>query len=182
MVAGCSSGPIREVSVLNLTQENIVINDGRTRSTDIGPRRSFERWTLKGDNPLKIESDGKTLEEYTAEDLGFPQDGDARVLLIVGEPRFLVLADYTEFYTKQGETPIKDPKIKLVANLRGKKICPLERYDKITWPGISLAKTKYTGGGFRNKRFLRMVELPEETEDESILDYLNEELRTRPPK
>ena len=176
LLAGCSS-PLWEATVFNATDQPISLKTGK-RNGRIQAGGKFERWRVKPEQKLQIKSpDKKLLKEYSVSELGFPEDKDAAVLVVHGEPANFALADYSEFYVGEGEEQPKDPEIKLVADLRGKSVVPIERSDYIAWPQQGLAETRYDGGGFKNIRFLRVVAIPAELPEEQLLDFLKTEMQ-----
>lgn len=177
LFCGCASTPIWEVSVLNMTDAPVVLKRAKTRSTEIAPKKGYNKWKLKPGETLLVLQGDKTLEQHTPSELGLEDGKDGAAFLVVGGKSDVVLADYSDFYVKEGEQKKADPKIKIVANLRHQISTPIHRGDLISWPHQSLAETRYDGGGVKDRRFLRVVGLTDKITDDQLEDYLDYELK-----
>ena len=174
---GCSPLPIWEVSVLNMTESGVVLKNEKSRSTEIAPRRAYNKWHVRPGETLKVFRADELLEEHQPSELGFKEGEDGRVLLVVGGPSDVVVADYSDFYTEEGEQAKAEPVIRLVADLRRQSSVVIERGDLIAWPHQGVAETRYHGGGFKNRRFLRVVGVGSQIADDKLMDYLAYELK-----
>ena len=178
ILTGCSSQPLWEVSVLNMTDAPIKLKTEKRNSTEIESKRPLNTFSVKTGQNLKIVQGGQVIEEYPVgtAPLHFEPEKDGKILLIVGGPSQLLVADYTDFYQIEGEAAPKDPQIKLVANLREKQSILIGRGDKLSWPHQPLAITQVDGGGFKDRRFLRVVTISEDLQEDKFLEYLKFEL------
>lgn len=167
--------------MLNMTDAPINLKTERSRTQDIPAKRHAEHIQVRPGQTLKVRQGDKVIEEYKVGEapLDFDPESDGRMLFIAGGPAQLVVADYTDFYTPEGETPVVEPKIKLVANLRGKKSVLLNRGDQLSWPEQKIAQTKRDGGGFKNVRFLRVVPITDDLKEEQLMEYLNYEFAAK---
>ena len=174
-LSGCSS-PLWEVTVFNNTDQPISLKSGK-RNGKVQPGGRFSNWALKKGQTLQLLSpEKKVLKELQPSELGLSEEKDGAALLVHGQPSNFVLADYSEFYVAEGEEAPKNPQIKLVANLRDKEVVLIDRGDLIAWPNQGLAETRYDGGGFKNRRFLRVIPLPPEVSDDQVTEFLEAEL------
>ncbi len=181
LVAGCSPTPLWEVTVLNSYEEPIVLQGEGRRSTPIGPQRARRNWSIKPGETLRIVAGDKVREEHVAGQppLSFKDTEDGHILLVAGGPADLIVVDYSELYTEEGEEPVANPEIKLVEDLRGRKSVLLRRGDSLDFPYEGVKETKYHGGGFGDRRILRVVAVDPAIGDDELADFLRADLASR---
>ena len=175
---GCNRPePIWELSVLNVKDVPIQLKTQSGETIRIFPDLSVERIAVKSQEIIQILQEDELVESYRVGDdtLNFKSDEDGRVLLVVGEPRALAVADYTEFYDAKDAKDKREFRIKVLADLRDKNSVLLERGDDILWPRQGLLFDKYKVLGFSERRFLRIARIPESTKKENVAAFLQKE-------
>lgn len=177
----CSGSKIWQLSVLNMSDQPVKLKTERAGSSEIAAKRPYEGFNLRPGETLKVKQGDKVLEEHKVGEppLDFDPEKDGKMLLIVGGPANVVVADYTDFYHLKGTPKNPNPQIRLIADLRGKKNVLLSRGDHLNWPHQKLAQKQWDGGGFKNPRYLRVVPVTEELPEDKLMDYLKYELSAK---
>jgi hypothetical protein len=156
----------------------VSLSNGETRTNLIAPKRPYTRFTVKRDQTITILKGETEVEVLTVgvAPLNFDPEMDDRILYIIGGPVDFVLADYSDFYVKDGEAPLTNPKIRDIVSIRDKATHRLRHNDQIWWPHQTVPERIYSGEGWSGSRIIRMVPVSQDIADEQLADYLNYEL------
>jgi hypothetical protein len=162
-----------------MAQAPVVLSNGKTQTTAIAPQRSYNTFPVKRHQTVTIRQENEILEELVVgkPPLDFAEKEDDRILYIIGGPADLVLADYSDFYVAEGQDPPPNPHIKDIVNLRSQKAYHIRRSDELWWPYQTVPETVYSGGGWDDRRIIRVIPVSQNISDAQIPAYLDYELK-----
>ena len=177
VASACKSSPIHDLVLYNLTDSPIYVKREKSRTSETAPGGHFQLRSVRVGETLEIRQGDKTLETLTVgqSPLDLSAEKDEKMLYVVGGPAPLAVADYSDFYTPEGQQDKAHPKIRDIQDLREKKTLRLKRSDVLMFAGGEMNEKVYSWS--EESRLLRVVKTEPGLEPDKLEEFLDYELR-----
>ena len=172
LLAGCKSSNPLAVILINPTEQPLTVEvESRDKPLTVNPTASVSSKIGSGKKVVVKGADGAEVTSFVLGEGDYSLTEEHSAVVVLGESGPFLVADYSDFYTKEGEQPKESPEIKIYGKMDG-KFMPVDKTSRIQFAGPGFLPDRASIG-----KPVRVVPVPEGLAEAEWQNYLQKEMQ-----
>ena len=171
-LAGCNSSTPLAVLFVNPTGQPLTVEiESRDKPVTVNPTASAPSKVGSGKKIVVKGSDGAEISSFVLGEGDYALNEARSAVVLLGDSGQFLVADYSDFYTKEGEKPKENPEIKIYGKMDG-KFMTVDNSSAIQFAGPGFLPDRASIG-----KPVRVVPVPEGLAESEWQGYLQKEMQ-----
>ncbi len=172
LLTGCKSQNPLAVILVNPTAQPLTVDiESQEKPVTVNPTSSVPSKIGSGKKVVVKSPDGAEVTNFVLGEGEYSLNEARSAVIVLGESGPFLVADYSDFYTKEGEKPKENPEIKIYGKVDG-KFMAVDQTSKIQFAGPGFLPDRASVG-----KPVRVVPVPEGLAESEWQNYLQKEMQ-----